>query len=399
MTAVHQFLSALLPRDATGAHALALRSAFRAAGWSSEIYVEAAHDELLHEATYFGRYPGRATPGDVLLYHLSTASPIAELLAGRAETLVLDYHNVTPASFYVDWEPETARRADRARLEAAALASRAALGITHSRFNADELSALGCPSTEVIPVLSGMGPEHWRAPRSEAVGSARAAGDPGGDHPGGDHPGGDQRSGAAWLFVGRLSPNKAQHRVVEALWWYRRLFDPGARLDLVGSPVTPAYVAALSAFVAELGLEGAVRLHEGLSTDQLRRRYMEADVFVCLSEHEGFCVPLMEAMAFGLPIVAYRAGAVPETLGDAGLLVDAKRPATVAVAVSRVLGDETLRAHLRRAGQDRLDRLDPDAARSRFVEVLAPLVGAPLPASDPGPVPAFAGQDAGGPTR
>jgi len=395
VTAVHQFLPALLPRDATGAHALAVRSACRAAGWRSEIYVEAAHDELLHEATYFGRYPGRAAPGDVLLYHLSTASPIAALLAGRNETLVLDYHNVTPGCFYVDWEPETARRADLGRRQAAALAPRVALGITHSRFNADELSALGCSLTEVIPVLSGMSPAYWRTPRP-AGGSAAGGTD-------------DRVPGAAWLFVGRLSPNKSQHRVVEALWWYRRLFDPDAHLDLVGAPVTPSYAAALVAFVAELGLEDAVHLHEGLSTDQLCRRYVEADVFVCLSEHEGFCVPLVEAMAFGLPVVAYRATAVPETLGDAGLLVDTKRPVTVAAAVARVLGDETLQAHLRRAGQDRLDDLDPDAARARIVEVLAPLVGAPLvgaprPASTSGPArrsvralaPHLAGQDAGG---
>jgi len=395
VTAVHQFLSALLPRDATGAHALAVRAACRAAGWRSEIYVEAAHDELLHEATYFGRYPGRSAPGDVLVYHLSTASPIAALLAGRDETLVLDYHNVTPGCFYVDWEPETARRADLGRRQAAALAPRAALGIADSRFNADELVALGCLSTEVIPALSGISPEHWRAPRPAGGGATGGTGGRG--------------SGAAWLFVGRLSPNKAQHRVVEALWWYRRLFDPDAHLDLVGAPVTPSYVAALVAFVAELGLEDAVRFHEGLSTDQLCRRYLEADVFVCLSEHEGFCVPLVEAMASGLPIVAYRATAVPETLGDAGLLVDTKRPATVAAAVARVLGDEMLQVRLRRAGQDRLDYLDPDAARSRFVEVLAPLVGAapvgaprPASASDPARrsvralAPHLAGQDAGG---
>ncbi len=371
MTAVHQFLSALLPRDATGAHALAVRSAFRAAGWSSEIYVEAAHDEVLHEATYFGRYPGRAVPGDVLLYHLSTASPIAAFLLDRSEPLVLNYHNVTPGSFYAAWEPETGRRADRARDEAAALASRAALGITDSRFNADELTALGCRSTEVVPVLSGIGPEHWRAPRRPAGGSTRAAGGRG--------------TGTAWLFVGRLSPNKAQHQVVEALWWYRRQVDPRAHLDLVGAPVTPSYAAALVAFVTELGLESAVHFHEGLSTDELARRYQDADVFVCLSEHEGFCVPLVEAMVFDLPVVAYRAGAVPETLGDAGLLLDTKRPAAVAAAVARVVGDETLRSHLRRAARARLDRFDPDAARARFVELLGPLAGAPRPAPNPGP--------------
>src|ERR1039458_1526012 len=98
VTTVHQFVPALLPRDATGDHTLALRDTFRNAGWTSDIYVEAAHDELLTEATYFEEYPDHAQPGDVLLYQLSTASPVADFLLGRPETLVLDYHNITPRS-------------------------------------------------------------------------------------------------------------------------------------------------------------------------------------------------------------------------------------------------------------------------------------------------------------
>ena len=110
MTAVHQFVPALLPRDATGDHTLALRDALRAEGWQSDIYVEAAHDELQHEASYFEEYTRRSRPGDVLIYQASTGSPVAEFLLGRPETLVLDYHNITPASFYAPWEPAHGRQ-------------------------------------------------------------------------------------------------------------------------------------------------------------------------------------------------------------------------------------------------------------------------------------------------
>ena len=153
VTAVHQFVPALLPRDATGDHTLALREALRAAGWSSDIYVEAAHDDLWSEALYFERYPERARPDDILLYQLSTASPVAEFLLGREETLVLDYHNVTPASFYEGWEDHTRRKVALAREQAAALASRAALGIADSAFNAAELEGMGCRATAVVPII------------------------------------------------------------------------------------------------------------------------------------------------------------------------------------------------------------------------------------------------------
>ena len=217
MTAVHQFVPALLPRDATGSHTLALRDTLRRAGWDSDIYVEAAHDELQREATYFERYPERAEPGDILLYQLSTASPVAEFLLGRPETLVLDYHNITPPVFYEGWEDHTGEKVALARRQVAALAPRAALGIADSSFNAAELRQLGCADTAVVPILVESGGRRSGIDRSELARLAAEHGD-----------------ATVLLFVGRISPNKAQHHLVEALWLYRRWYDPDARLHLVG---------------------------------------------------------------------------------------------------------------------------------------------------------------------
>jgi hypothetical protein len=108
VTTVHQFVPALLPRDATGDHTLALRDTFRSVGWTSEIFVEAAHDELLDQATYFERYSDMARPEDILLYQMGTASPVAEFLMARPEAVVLDYHNITPASLLASWVPGAA---------------------------------------------------------------------------------------------------------------------------------------------------------------------------------------------------------------------------------------------------------------------------------------------------
>jgi glycosyltransferase involved in cell wall biosynthesis len=354
VTAVHQFVPALLPRDATGDHTRALRDALRAVGWQSDIYVEAAHDELQHEATYFEEYPDRARPGDVLLYQLGTSSPVAEFLLGRHEALVLDYHNVTPEAYYAGWEEHTAAKVALAREQVAALAPRAVLGIADSAFNAAELEALGCPATAVIPILVDLEADHGRVDLVEA------------DRLRADHGG-----ATVLLFVGRVSPNKAQQRLVEALWVYRRLYDPDARLHLVGPTVTPTYAEAVFAFADELGLADAVRHGEGLTASELAAWYQDADVFVCLSEHEGFCIPLLEAMRAGTPIVALDAGAVAETLGDAGILLPEARPATVAAAVDRVHRDPELSAWLVDAGRRRLDRFAADATRRLFVEVLS----------------------------
>ena len=205
MTAVHQFVPALLPRDATGDHTLALRDALRGAGWESDIYVEAADDDLWPQATYFERYPERAKPGDILLYQLSTASPVADFLLGRPETLVLDYHNITPSSYYDGWEDHTSEKVALARVQAAALAPAATLGIADSAFNAAELRHMGCRATAVVPILVDIAD---RKPPIDEAESDRLA----------------QQHGSATvlLFVGRISPNKTQHHLVEALWLYRR---------------------------------------------------------------------------------------------------------------------------------------------------------------------------------
>jgi L-malate glycosyltransferase len=353
VTAVHQFVPALLPRDATGDHTLALRDALRAAGFVSEVFVEAAHDELLGEATYFERYPERARPGDVLLYQLGTASPIAEFLVERRETLVLDYHNVTPAHFYAGWEDHTAEKVARARSQVAALAPRAALGLADSAFNASELRRLGCPQTAVVPILVETGP--WPdVDRAELERLSTPHG-----------------AATVLLFVGRLSPNKAQHRLVETLWFYRRWFDPAARLHLVGPAVTESYAKAVFAFAAELGLAASVRHAQHLTEAQLAAWYTDADVFVTLSEHEGFCIPLLEAMRSDLPIVALAAGAVAETTGDAGLLLHDARPMAVATAVGRVRRDPALARRLVDAGGRRLRHFAAATTRARFVELLS----------------------------
>jgi len=353
VTAVHQFVPALLPRDATGDHTRALRDAFRSAGWESDIYVEAAHDELQAEATYFEEYPARARPGDVLLYQLGTSSPVAEFLLGRDEPLVLDYHNVTPESFYEGWEAHTAVKVALAREQVAALAPRAVLGIADSAFNARELESLGCPATVVVPILVDLDAGGGVVDPAELARLAARHGD-----------------ATVLLFVGRISPNKAHEHLVGALWMYRHLYDSGARLHLVGPAVTPDYAAAVFAYAAELGLAGAVHHGEDLTGAELAAWYEDADVFVCLSRHEGFCIPLLEAMRAGTPIVALDAGAVGETLADAGILLSTARPATVAAAIDRVKRDPVLAGRLVASGRRRLGDFAAATTGRRFVEVL-----------------------------
>ncbi|HZU73053.1 MAG TPA: glycosyltransferase family 4 protein, partial [Acidimicrobiales bacterium] len=184
-----------------------------------------------------------------------------------------------------------------------------------------------------------------------------------------------QGGGADLFFVGRIVPNKAQHDLVKLLVAYRRMYDPKARLHLIGRPGAATYYDALRRYITELGLDDAVEVRERVSGPELSAYYRCSDVLVSASEHEGFCVPILEAMHHQVPVVAYSCGAVPETMGDSGILLRSKSPGLMAAAVHRALTDTDLRARLVAAGRRRLAGYSLERSRRLLIESLAPVTG------------------------
>jgi len=361
MSGVHQFVPMLHRSDAVGRHTLALRAVLAARGIASRVYVDLVDPDTANETRPFASYADEAAPGDVLVYQFATASAIASWLAGRPETLVVNYHNVTPPEFYAPWDNAMARHQLRAQAELRALAPRAALGLAVSAFNEAELRQAGFDRTAVVPPAAIVDTGTVDTGTVDTGAAAHGTdGSPSG-------------SGARWLSVGRLAPNKGIEYAAMALLVIRAHRDPAATLEVVGRPVVPSYTAALHRFVDEMGLHDAVRFRGALSDAELVAAMARADVLVITSQHEGFGVPVIEAMAMGLPVVAHRGGALPEVVGDAGLLVDATDPWAVAGAVDRALGEQGLRASLAAAASRRIADLDLASAGERAVDLVAAL--------------------------
>ena len=359
MVAVHQFLPTFAPRDAIGTHARHARAILRDMGVESEIYADGAPDGGWRRgARPYRTFGWRRSPRDRtwLLYQLSTGSAVAEYLQARPEPKIVNYHNVTTAALFTPWEPHVGVELQEGRRQLAELAPACELGVAVSAYNEAELRAVGVVRTAVAPVLVDLDAGAPDAEVVDRLGAAKA------------------RGGSDWLFVGRLAPHKCQHDVVRAFAAYRRLYDPAARLRLVGGVGSHAYATTLERFVHGLGLAGAVELAGSVSQGALRAHYRAADVFVCLSEHEGFCVPVIEAMGAGVPVVAFGAAAVPETVRDAGVVLRAKDPATVAAAVARVLGDGAARASLAAAGRRRAGDFSLARSSARFRAVMQGLL-------------------------
>jgi glycosyltransferase involved in cell wall biosynthesis len=348
--AVHQFV----PRFEPGAVGTALvqgRDALRAAGHSSDIFA----DEIDVRWRALGaRSPGeyRSSADDVAVYHLAIGAAMADRLQQHAGRLVVAYHNLTPASLLEPWDPALGPAVAWGRTQLRELALRAVLGIGMSTFSERELVDAGFSQTATVPVLFDA--DTLARPAPDLLSRLVAT-----------------KAGSDWLFVSRIAPNKAQHDVVRAFAMFRHSHDPAARLWLPGASASDTYFAALRGYVEALGLSGAVELPGEVPPESLAAYFAAADVFVCLSDHEGFGVPLLEAWGHDVPVVAFGRAAVPETAGDAALVLPEKSAGTVASAVARVLVDERLRNRLVDRGRRRLaTEFDNERVRARFVAAI-----------------------------
>ncbi len=351
---IDQVIPTLAGRDAIGQHTLQLRDLLRSLGFASDIYFENASADVLRQGRPIERLGDVDPGGRWLLYQLSIGSPAAEVFARRPEPKLVNYHNITPVELIRRWEPAVAEELRWGRAQVATLAPLTRFAMADSGFNQAELARAGYRSTAVTPLLIDL--TAFAAPPDPAVSARLSAERSAGGHD--------------LLFVGKVAPHKAQHDLVKVLAVYRRLYDPLARLRIVGGSISDRYQHAVEEFAASLGLAGAVEWAGSVTHTELVAYYRAADVFLCLSDHEGFCVPLIEAMSHELPIVAYGETAVPETVGDAGLVLADKSPIRVAAAIDRVVSDAALRRALAEAATERVQTFALDRSRSVMADAI-----------------------------
>lgn len=352
--AVHQVVPEFAYGDAIGGETLALRKLLRSWGLRSEVYAKTIDRRLGDSVRPVAAMASEVKPRDLVLGHFSIGHDFWEGFGGLPGRKVLRYHNITPAEFIEPVHPEVAERCRRGREQLAALAPRMELGLAVSAYNALDLEQAGCPSTAEMPILMDM--SRLSTPPDPLV-----------LHRFGDGP-------PVVLHVGRMVPNKKLEDLLKTQYWLSRLV-PGVRLLLVGNQKgMEPYLAGLRDLMARLRVPG-VHLVGHVSNAALNAYYQLAGAYLCLSEHEGFCVPLIESMHFGLPIVAYGAAAVPGTLGDGGILLMDKDPVETAEVVARVLTDDDLAAELARRGRERLEAFQPDAVAEVFRQVLVKRLG------------------------
>jgi len=351
---IDQILAGFAEGDAISTEATILQSIFRKWGFQSDIFVDFSRvsPAMKQHCRALDEYLG--TGGDLVLHHYSIASPAADLFCSAAAKKILIYHNITPAEFFDGFDDAVATQLRQARGNLSRFIGFSDAVWAVSKFDAAELEALGASNVKVFPLLFSAGqfdlPPDADVPRKLAGPLLNI------------------------LFVGRIAPNKRIEELILAYSWYYWRINRQSRLVIVGSERTaPRYYLMLRMLVHELDVPN-VCFERFASPAGLSAYYDLADVFVTASGHEGYCLPLIEAMQKDVPVIARNIGGMPEALGGAGVMFNDASPAELAQLIHRVTSDDELKRTVIESQQRRMKDI---AARSVEDELKALLGGIP----------------------
>jgi glycosyltransferase involved in cell wall biosynthesis len=342
VTRIDQWVPALHRGDAIGDSARLMRDAFRSWGHTADVYALELDADLVGDGRPFSEYRSDGK-NDVVILHYALPSPLTRALVEHPGRRVLLHHNITPPSFFAGWDDEMVRICTLGREQLGSLAAQVDLGLADSEFNRLELEALGFRRTGVLPIYLDF--DRYREAPNPVL--ARMLDD----------------GLTNLLFVGRLAPNKRPEDLVRLAAYWRKYIAPDVRLLLVGKWwVRGSYFHRLQAFAYELDFTPWEVVFLGhVDHDDLLACYAAARVFVSMSEHEGFGVPLVESMLMRVPVLAYSAGAVPYTLGGTGVQFARKDLAEVGEMAHLLATDSALRQAVLEGQDRRLPAFAPDA--------------------------------------
>jgi glycosyltransferase involved in cell wall biosynthesis len=357
---VHQVLATLGYGDAIGHEVLGIRRVLRAAGFASEIFVETADRRLEHLTRDYRELPEQSHPDNLLIHHFSIGSRASRVAYALPDRMALVYHNITPPEYFLGIHKRLVELCYHGRRELRAYVDRVVLALGDSEFNRRELEHVGFLDTGVLPVVPSF-------THLDVAPSRTLAG----------------RFDDGWtnlLFVGRVIPNKKLEDIIRFFHAYKTKHNPRSRLIFVGSySAFETYLTMLHDLVARLRLPD-VHFLGHVSNEELTALYDIADVFVCASEHEGFCVPIVEAFHKGVPVLAFAATAVPATMDGAGVLYETKDPAHVAALIAAIAGNTRLQAAIVEAQDAALERLEAKDFGGTLLGFVERALSAPGPA-------------------
>lgn len=329
---VHQFLTSYSYGDAIGNEAFEIRDFLRSQGMESHIFALFYHPRYASQVINYLEYDRYASAGNTVIFHFSIGSPVTKKFLRIPDRKVIIYHNITPHHFFLDYHRTLAKDCFKGRVELKSFVGKVDLALGDSEYNRRELVEAGFARTGVLPLVMDFH-KFDTAPLPVLEELFR-----------------DGKKNI--LYVGRIIPNKMVEDVIRVFHLYQTLFQPESRLFIVGEyRGFERYLSALNGLAARLGVRD-VHFTGHIPLDEVVSYFKLSHLYLHMSEHEGFCAPIPESFHLDIPVVAFDAGAVAETMNGGGLLVREKRHGEIAALIDRVLSDEPLRQQIL-AGQRR----------------------------------------------
>lgn len=351
-----QMLPTISYGDAVGNDALALKSLIFSMGFKTEIYAENIDPRIKKSRAALSARPlPMLGKDDILIYHLSTGTPLNDELHYIKCRKIAIYHNITPPDFFKDYSLALYNLCKNGVSQLNRLSYVFDYCLADSDYNREDLRRYGysCP-IDVLPIVIPF-KDYEKKPDQKIINKYH-----------------DGKTNI--LFLGRISPNKKQEDVIAAFACYKKYYDPEARLFLVGScEGVETYQARLEEYIVRLGVTD-VYFTGKIPFDEILAYYRIADVFLCMSEHEGFCVPIIEAMYFDVPVIAYASSAVPGTLGGSGILLPEKDPLLSAAVIDKVLADKQLKEDILASQQKRLTDFSYEKISEQFIRYITAFI-------------------------
>jgi len=320
---IHQFATSLSYGDAISDEMLEIQSVLQERGYRSEIFVKLYDPRSAGHVRDYREYKKYSAPDNVVIFHFSIGSPVSKLFFRVPDRKMMIYHNITPHEYFVDAHRILARECYKGRLEINLFVDKVDLAVGDSEFNRRELQAVGYKATGVLPILMNF--SKFDRPGDPVTKSLFDNGK------------------TTLLFVGRLIPNKKFEDIIKTYYLYKKYFNPDSQLILAGDyRGLERYFSSLQELVARLNLMD-VHFSGHIDFAELLAFYQAAHVFLSMSEHEGFGVPLLEAFYMNIPVIAYAAGAVEETMNGGGVILRHKDVLRTAALIDRIQRDQALR--------------------------------------------------------
>jgi|WetSurMetagenome_2_1015567.scaffolds.fasta_scaffold01437_5 L-malate glycosyltransferase len=343
---IHQILPTLSPGDAIGNEVRLMQSLFREWGYTSHVFAENIHPETT--ASYVKEYEKYSNKDNILIYHYSIGSDITKFFKTLPDRKILIYHNITPPEYFTGINEILYKLLKDGRSSLPSLIPFVELAIGDSEFNRQELETMGFRRTAVLPILIDF--DTYQRFNTSLIKKYT-----------GDY--------VNLLFVGRISPNKKHEDILKIFYYYKSI-NPKSRLFLVGGfNGCERYIDQLHDIVKKLQLSD-VFFTGSVPFEDLISYYKISDVFLCMSEHEGFCVPLVESMFFNIPIIAYNSTAVPYTLDNSGILVKEKKYDEIAELINFITEDNNLKRKIIEKQKGRLKSFEFDEIKRKLKIIL-----------------------------